>query len=324
MINPVYRSDVTVIIRTVGERTLDLCCHLVAQQVSEDHIFVISETPFSQAVKRTFEIGLEHNLPWTLAIDADILLRADAITELVRIAEQSSATTFEVQGQILDKLFGGPRPGGPHLFRTTLLSQALALIPADDSSGRPESYTIQQMAQRGNPWIQHHTILGLHDYEQYYHDLYRKAFVHAQKHRGLVLKQLEVLWQRLSQTDPDYQVASWGCRAGKIYDGELKIDIRHFPQEINALLQMQGWSEKGNLGLDAWSGATISAFIQSFAAPQEFRVMEGLLNGVAPATSWDTRFQVVLKKTGWSKLVPWTVGRGLKQIGHALQSWSEG
>ena len=119
------KNSILTVIRSLGERTTNLCLQLAASQVPEENIVVINEAPFSQAVRKTFECGIERGMPWTLALDADILLNYNSFDFLVRTAEEEDKNIFEVQGCILDKLFVSPRTGGPHLFRTMYLEKAL-------------------------------------------------------------------------------------------------------------------------------------------------------------------------------------------------------
>lgn len=221
-------DEVTAVIRSAGERTEAACNHLLSSQVSEENISVIHERPFTKALERTFEIGMQRGRPWTLVVDADVLIRDGAISQILEMAEQAEDNVFEVQGRMLDKLFGGARPCGLHLYRTALLPEAIDCIPAQGVTMRPETLVLRRMASRGYPWVQEEIVVGLHDYEQYYRDIYRKAFAHAHKH-GRYVPHLESLWRRLAEEDPDYQVALWGLRAGQIFDGTVKIGMVHRP-----------------------------------------------------------------------------------------------
>ena len=317
--------EITIVIRSSGERTLALCHHLIEMQVPSENIIVITESPFSQAVKHTFELGMERDLPWTLAIDADVLVVDGAIAKLLEIARQKDSNVFEVQGQILDKLFGGPRPGGPHLFRTSFLEEALPLIPDEGVSMRPETFLIKQMASNGNPWIQEEVVLGLHDYEQYFSDIYRKAFMHVRKH-GRHIPYLENLWRRLAEKDADYQVAMWGFRASQIYDEGVNIDVKCFPEEIQPLLRMRNWKEKGDLSPTALTASKIEHFIDTFTSPPEYldiKHLMAVLNGDSLPCDWRVKLNAILKKTGLTRMIPWLFGWGLERIGRTLRTWAE-
>lgn len=264
-------KQVTAIVRSVGERTENACYKLLAQQVPEENIVIINEVPFSAAVAKTFQVGIERGLPWTLCIDADVLLKDGAVNDLLTIASQANENVFAIQSSILCKFFGGSREAGNHLYRTSLLNKALDCIPKTEVI-RPESNTIKKMVSQGFSWLRKKELtIGLHDYEQYYVDIYRKAFVQAHKHDYLATTLFEPLWNKYKHQDPDYQVALWGLKAGQIYDGKVAIDIRQFPDQINELLQTQGWQEKTEMVLNSLSALEIAKIIDNFQPSSEYQ-----------------------------------------------------
>jgi hypothetical protein len=240
------QNNVTVILRHVGERTKDLSYRLLTEQVPATNIVVISESPFSRAVQKSFELGIEVGRPWTLCIDADVLLRRNSVSMLFNWALGADSNIFQLQVSVFDKIFGGPRQAGVRLYRSSLLPKAVGCIPADGVSLRPETFVRDQMASLGYLTMCKNATVGLHDFEQYYRDIYRKAFIHAHKHHSS-LSYLESLWQRLAHQDPDYQVALWGLRDGQRFDGAVSVDARRFPNDLSPLLHTKGWQEKKEL-----------------------------------------------------------------------------
>ena len=91
-------NTVTVVIRSVGERTENLCREIIAAQIAHQNIFLVREKPFACAVQRTFQIGIEQGRPWTLAVDADTLLLPGVIQYLCEYAETQDANLFKAQG----------------------------------------------------------------------------------------------------------------------------------------------------------------------------------------------------------------------------------
>ncbi len=167
----------------------------------------------------------------------------------------------------------------------------------------------------------------LHDYEQYYRDLFRKAFVHSNKHRGWASYYMSY-WSRLSCEDADYQVALWGLRAGLIYDETVKIDADLFPQEITALLQMRGWQEKSELLPTRWTCAEIGRFVDSFVPPPEYEATRRWFEAapsttVAYAASRVAWLCEAFRRVGFYRILPWLAGKGLQRVGHRLQTWAE-
>jgi hypothetical protein len=256
-------QDVAVIIRSAGERTKDLCYELLCSETPRENIVVINERPFTRALQQSFELGIDLARPWTLCVDADMLSRRRSVQSLVSWAGAADDTVFQIQGNLFDKILGGPRWGSPRLYRTSLLPKALSFIPSDGVTLRPETFVLNQMQSAGYPSLHKNQTLGLHDFEQYYRDIYRKAFLHAHKHQGY-MTHLEPLWQRLAEYDADYQVALWGLHAGRLSNGIVALDVRFFPQDLSSLLHAHGWQEKNELDLTRGIHADVDTLIIEF------------------------------------------------------------
>jgi len=262
---------VTVVIRSAGERTTELCRVLACRQVPDENVFVIHEAPFVRAVEKTFEIGLHKNLPWTLTLDADIFLRAKAVHDIISCVENLDKGVFEFHGMILDKLIITPKRGGPHLYRTEYLNEALELIPREKVTGRPESQTFKKMAVRGYGLVRNDIVYGLHDYEQYYRDIYRKAYQHSQKHRKYV-PYLQKAWSRLAHKDMDFRAALLGLRDGLKHEGEFEFDVNFFRNSAGLAGLRELPPEKEELDLSLYKPETVSRLILNFHAPPEHKM----------------------------------------------------
>ena len=85
----------SVIIRSAGERTEQLCRKLIIEQgVSPENLVAIKEVPFSAALKKSFQAGIERGLKWTLCNDADVLLRPGAVETIAAIRAAGRRTIF--------------------------------------------------------------------------------------------------------------------------------------------------------------------------------------------------------------------------------------
>lgn len=259
-------ENVTVVLRSCGERTEKLCYQILAQQVPAENIVVIHEHPFAKALDRSFEVGLDFGLPWTLCIDADVLLREGAVATLLKRMKEADEHVFEIQGKMLDKFFGGPMPAGNHLYRTSLLDRARRFVPFDDRTLRPETYVIKEMAKEGYPWLQTEDVLGSHDYEQYYKDIYRKMFVRSRK-LGRHIPYLMRYCEQMAVYDDDYKVGLLGLTAN--LDVQSLLDAKSFATEINALLEEEGFQEKEPLNVTAIERFPDKA-IENFVPSPEF------------------------------------------------------
>ena len=237
------QAEITAVVRSAGERTKELCYRLLCDQLPPENIVVIEEYPFTSALRKSFQMGIELGRPWTLCVDADTLLRRKSVLNLLTWALATEGRIFQVQCDVFDKLFAVPKKAGVRLYRTSLLSRAIIYIPADGVSQRPETIVRDQMTSLGYPSLYKNVTVGLHDFEQYYRDLYRKAFVHAHKH-DWETQYIEPLWQKLSDRDPDYKVALSGLRDGRLFKGIVPLDVRFFSRDISSLLDLQGFQEK--------------------------------------------------------------------------------
>jgi hypothetical protein len=240
-------GDVHVVVRSANERTTSVATQLACAQLQPDHdISVIAEVPFEAALRATYTIALDVGKKWTMALDADILLAPDAIAELIRAAELMPPHYVQVQGRIWDKIIGTYRPAGPRIYRTELLKLALEYVPEAGSEIRPESYVLEQMGKLGFPSRRVSPILGLHDFEQYYRDLYRKSFVHAKKH----LVFLPNILQRCSYHlggDQDFLVILKGLWDGLMYRGSVSIDSTRYLDSFHRAQAELGLEEKSKL-----------------------------------------------------------------------------
>lgn len=258
--------DATVIIRSVGERTESACRKLILDQgVGDEALITVNETPFSRALLRGCEIGMDAGKRWTFFVDADLLLRPGSIRRMVEIAEKQPPNVCEVQGYVLDKLFGGARMGGVHVYRTALLSKFIKSIPQEGSDIRPESRALQTMADLGFPWRLIPELVGLHDFEQSYEDIFRKSFVLAHKQIHLV-SLFANFWRERSNEDPDYRVALAGFAAGLTHQGEVRIDktAAYYRQGLN-YLELE---EKKDLPASKWDLDRVENTIANWQEPE--------------------------------------------------------
>ena len=227
-------DGVTVVIRSVKERTEELCKQLILNQgILEENLFIIRETPFSKAMKVSYQIGIDHGFPFTYIIDADVMLRDGAIKEMVGIIKQMPENTLGIAGSLLDKFFGKKRTAGNHLFNTKYLHHMIEGIqPYQEENIRPESTIIKGLRKKGLIFKKNILFIGLHDFEQHYHDISRKAFTHSQKHSEYI-SELVAFWQQSANYDLDYHAALFGLSKGIIRSKEIKINTENFADLYN-------------------------------------------------------------------------------------------
>jgi hypothetical protein len=208
---------------------------------------------------------------WTLVVDADVLVRADFAREITEFADAQKGDVFVVQGLVLDKMFGLLRPAGNHLYRTAMLGDALACIPAGDGGLRPESTTIDAMVARGSLFVQTPIVAGLHDFFQHPLDVVRKCFVQAHKHKRYVEK-VWPFWEALAESDADFSWAMLGAKLGFAYPDAVRIDSEFLREQMVDALAQQGATALPSLDLSAVNEAVVQA--ELLAAQSDPRTAE--------------------------------------------------
>jgi hypothetical protein len=239
-------QNLIVVIRTAGERTLAACKSLLLDQIPERCVHVVSEKPFEATLRKTYEIGIESGDKWLMTLDADVFLRENAVSKLMTEAEVLPGYYFQIEGLVHDKLTGLYRKAGHRMYRTKYLKAALKHIPADNIEVRPEYSTLQKMGAIGFPSMEINSVFGVHDYEQYYRDIYRKAFVHANKHL-VWLPRLVSRWKKLAANDDDFHIALRGLYDGLISLTDAKIDTRDYTEAAECAMGDLGLQEKPSL-----------------------------------------------------------------------------
>ena len=243
-------DNTTIILRECGERTADAAYHLLSEIAAPNALHRVNTAPFSRCLAESFKLGIDQGREWTLCIDADVLVTAVGIYELQATAELLPEHVFEVQGLIQDRFFGIRRPAGNHLYRTCYLERALELIPEEGTSLRPESSAIDSMRELGFVDLQLPTLTGLHDYEQHYHDIYRKCFLQGKKH-DFLKNYLLPRWQReADRGNAEDLVAHTAMLAGLEFGENVRVDREFQKMEANNAIENLGVEPLGELKID--------------------------------------------------------------------------
>ncbi|MEA2013055.1 MAG: hypothetical protein U9O87_08290 [Verrucomicrobiota bacterium] len=312
-------GEISIVIRTVGERTENLCRRLVSKEIPKEFIVTVREYPFGEAVRKTFEKGIEMGQKWTLALDSDVLLRANAIQEILNYAEYLESKTkediFFINFIVIDKLLGKARTAGVHLYKTNLFEKALLYATKDiDNHERPESFVRSKMAINGYPAYDiENLIVGLHDFEQFYFDIYRKAFTHRLKHSEELIHKTMQAWKRLAVTDRDFRVALAGAQAAEQSDLNAIIDKRLFPEHISEIDALSGLKEKENIEINNFGPGKISKLMGDFSPFLEFVEAKNMIanaRGMLKIQAYQSFFKRLLKaynNYGVSRLPFWLI-----------------
>ena len=261
------------IVRGAHERTTECCRALIAEFVPEDRITTLVERPFTRAVRRTYEIGIERGLKWTVCIDADVFVYAEGFRHLLAIADAQPDEVYVVQGFTIDKFIPIIRTAGTGVYRTALLPTALRHIPQDPATLRPEGTARQLMTNRGHYLFRAPVVVGMHDFEQAYPDIVRKAFLHTRKHAN-VRREMSNYWSAHQHNDPDFRAALLGMELSDTTLGPLTVDREFMRREYAAALERAGLAAKAPLRAGAITAEYVSGFVTSFRPDPEIQELK--------------------------------------------------
>jgi hypothetical protein len=179
MIRPIedLLSECAVFIRSVGERTEKVCEYSIIQNgIPKENIsYVKNVSPFSRALRVGFEEAIKKNKKYSIFIDADMILLPNAFSCMLSAFEFMPESTFCMVPLSYTHIMGTISSGGPKIYRTLLLSNALKLIPLEAVSVRPETYTFKAMKKSGYEFIFLDAPLACQDFEQYNKDIFKKT-----------------------------------------------------------------------------------------------------------------------------------------------------
>jgi hypothetical protein len=304
-----------VVIRSAGERTVESCKSLVLQQIPEANLYVVDARPFEAALRRCYRIGIESGVEWMVTVDADVLLRDGAIEGLLSEACAMPKDHFQVEGLVFDKLTDRARWAGFRCYRVQYLGQAERLLPADRAEIRPEFATLEAMAAEGYPYLRSARLYGLHDFEQYYRDIYRKALVHAEKHRAWLLDLLS-RWKLAAVGDGDFRIALRGAADGLTAITSPRIDLRDYVETAVRAVSELGLEEKPALSATDLGSGYVETIIADSLATSEQRVPEF-------RTTRTQRLAARYAALGPWRFVPHLFGAALVDIGRAIKRCAE-
>jgi hypothetical protein len=240
--------SIAIVVRGAEERTLKVCIERAQRGLGQrGAVRVVEARPFARALEESIEIAIATNQEYTLFLDGDILLKSGAVEEMILSARATKTRFYKIGFRILDWGFCGPTYG-VHLYSTELLRPAREFVQAAYQHQRPETFLCKAMAKRGYPTLLQTHVVGLHDYEQYYRDIYRKSFVRACKFNKRVGYMLSRCIGR--DSDPERRMMLYGLRDGLLYHAtqdRAPLDIEFYRQRATAAMNETGLQEKGHL-----------------------------------------------------------------------------
>lgn len=202
------------VIRSIGERTEEFSKSLLGKQV--DEIFLVKDIkPIKNMTINCIEIGLNTNADYMITCDADVLPYENSVEFLVDYMKKEN--NIVITGYTISK-FLGKRQGGLRIWNCKKIDVCIStLTNYSETQQRPEAFI-----NRTHNGLLIDVITSLHEYEQYYIDIYRCFLNKSQKQ-----KKIENLVKTFAyKNDFDYIVAYHG------YFDEEKNFKKSFPNLI--------------------------------------------------------------------------------------------
>jgi len=213
-----------IIVRCCGERTEKKCIQLAKQQGT---VHVIKTYPFGESLRQSYKLAMTFKQKWIPMVDADVLLLDNSLIKGIKFLNDNDKKNniFCLDGKTKDKIFLNTRRAGIHIYKRSLLEKAYPYIK--NTKLKPESYVRRTMSSLGYPTVTGKIVFGYHDYEQYYCDLWRKAFAQSQKlARKIQRTNIRKKWKKRAETDKDFLVILAAHDEGRLYQNKIIIDRR--------------------------------------------------------------------------------------------------
>ena len=238
--------SIALIQRHAGERTQEIGLRLASEQLPFEGVAAVHAGAFPATLRRALETAVDIGADWTIMLDADVLVLPDALSRLVRLASEYPSDHACINACCFDRLTATVRSVGLRCYRTSLIPLALEQH-GWEAQVRPETALLGLLGDAGHPTAITSLLCGVHDFEQYYRDLYRTAVVHGVKFRERGAARNIERWA--THDDPESQILEAGAREGMEL-GTVALDAERFRDAATAALRGLGLVERAPLTAD--------------------------------------------------------------------------
>lgn len=288
--------DVFIVIRSVQERTTQICEELVRQQANnQNQVICIHETPFAEAHLKSMELAIKRGAKWSVLLDADVLLRSNALDLMIQEAEKRGEF-YMLNFGILDRGFMGPSYG-VHFYPTHILSRAMQFADVARQAQKPETRICKEMVRLGVPTLVSQQVVALHGYEQYYADLYRTTFVRAVKFKYGEHLDYMLSAYRQNYHDDECRLMLLAAIDGHLFSKNNKIaplEPTFYKEQAEKALKDVGLVEKTEI---EFPNINVDKIIETHQVPKEYQQNADWL---FPSVAEFSQPQPLRKRLGWA------------------------
>ena len=243
------KSDITVIVRSVGENSEEVCVKSLENIFSKRNVFLIKNiTPLSSATKKSFELALKRNKKWTLLVDADTIVDGDKIKLFISKADEiikNDPKAFVFQGLLFDKFPQCYRQSGVWLYKTENLANLLKYNSKCSSMLKPDDCMVMSFKNEGYNTYGIDCVIGIHDFFQSPRSIVKKYFIRCAKYPDRILVWQE-RWNSLAKSDKDFL---WAIRGVELYKKNKK-KIQNNSCLIDEILKDNNINLPDKVGID--------------------------------------------------------------------------
>lgn len=215
----------SVVVRYSGERTYNELRRQLSEWVPNVPVGCVSSGSFEKTLRMSYEKAIELHARWTVILDADILLsRRFFFFYLPSAIGRARNVELGFAFRLWDRFYDAPKFRGLHVYKTSMLPLALARVPEEGGTLRPESFVKEQLAAEGAVWSQYGNVVGLHDFYQRPQDIFAKMALRAHRSESDVEYLLKTFERHGGELD--FTIAAAGLKYGMGMDSKSVDNAR--------------------------------------------------------------------------------------------------
>lgn len=252
------------VIRSVGERTEELCYESLMEGVQPEDVAVLkNKYPPYRTYMETFSAFSSFSCDWCLAIDADVILKKGWRDVFERIIfENDVSVSYAVHFQLLDCITKNPLFRGVHFYNPTFLRLAALFIECNSIIFHSEQlrsvvnhrfYTkiesslvlyFQALGVRHLPIPE---LIGWHGFEQFYSEIFRQYAVRTLRDPEFIYTHTDIFNKIKNKIPLDDELFS--AKLGHQYYNIIMHaqSIEDIKSKISDKLKENNIVEKGNI-----------------------------------------------------------------------------
>ena len=179
--------NVTVFVRSFGERTKDLLIQTLQEMSFVAQVINIDGLGFEKCLERVYAEGAHISVPFLLTVDGDLLTTEPLLKKFIEISidmMERNNSLVATYGLAFDKFSQDLRAVGIRLYKVEAMPQFSTLFQLyvkDRGFLRPEARTHQCMASQGYEIAEISSPCALHGFGQFKHDISRTLDLQMRK-----------------------------------------------------------------------------------------------------------------------------------------------